>query len=153
MDAKKQFASLRIAFGVVWLIDAYFKWQPQFFSGFATYLSGSLDGQPQLVQQWIGLWVRVVGVNPTFFAYVVAITETLLGVALVIGLLTRPAIYCGIALSLAIWTTAEGFGGPYRAGSTDIGAAIIYVLVFLALLFGRCWEEWSLDAWLRKNAR
>jgi thiosulfate dehydrogenase [quinone] large subunit len=36
-------------------------------------------------------------------------------------------------MALVIWSTAEGFGGPYAAGSTDIGAAIIYVLVFVAL--------------------
>ena len=35
----------------------------------------------------------------------------------------------GIAFSLLIWSTAEGFGGPYTAGSADIGTAIIYALV------------------------
>jgi nitrite reductase (NO-forming) len=36
--------------------------------------------------------------------------------------------------SLLVWATADGFGGPYSASSTDVGPAIIYAVVFLALL-------------------
>ncbi len=47
-----------------------------------------------------------------------------------------------------MWSVAEGFGGPYVPGtSTDVGAAIIYSLVFLALLLvdvGR----FSVDRWI-----
>ena len=153
IDDRKKFALLRVAFGLVWLIDAWFKWQPQFVSSFADYLTGSLEGQPAIVQQWIGLWIKVVGVNPTFFAYVIAVAETLIALALIFGLFTRWAVYGGILLALAIWTTAEGFGGPYQAGSTDIGSAIIYVLVFAALLIGRSWEAWSLDLRLRHDVK
>ena len=47
----------------------------------------------------------------------------------------RRAVYIGGALySLMIWSTAEGFGGPYAPGATDVGPSIIYVLVFLAML-------------------
>lgn len=48
-------------------------------------------------------------------------------------------------MSLVIWSTAEGFGGPYQAGSTDIGAAIIYVLVFACLVLGRAGLTLGLD--------
>jgi len=40
----------------------------------------------------------------------------------------------GSVLAFVIWSTAEGFGGPYVVGSTDIGAAAIYIFVF-GLLF------------------
>jgi hypothetical protein len=33
-----------------------------------------------------------------------------------------------------IWGVAEGFGGPYASGASDIGTAIIYALVFVCLL-------------------
>jgi nitrite reductase (NO-forming) len=36
--------------------------------------------------------------------------------------------------SLLIWATAEGFGGPYTSGASDIRTAIIYAVVFAALL-------------------
>jgi nitrite reductase (NO-forming) len=51
-------------------------------------------------------------------------------------------------LSLVIWTTAEGFGGPYKAGSTDIGAAIIYVIVFVGLFLSRAGLAHGVDRWL-----
>lgn len=142
----KGFAMLRIAFGIVWAIDAYFKWQPTFFSDFVSYISGALDGQPIWIQTWIHFWLQIIGVNSHLFAFVIAIAETLIALGLIFGFFTRFAIYGGIVLSLAIWTTAESFGGPYKPGSTDIGAAIIYVLVFVALLLGRSWEMYSIDA-------
>jgi len=40
----------------------------------------------------------------------------------------------GAVFSLAIWSTAEGFGGPYTPGATDIGTSIIYFVVFVYLL-------------------
>lgn len=151
MDERKKFAALRIAFGFIWLVDAWFKWQPAFFSGFVDYLSGSLENQPLLVQWWIHLWVNLVGINPVFFAYVTAVAETSLALALIFGILTRFAAYGGILFSLVIWSTAEGFGGPYQAGSTDIGSAVIYVLVFAALLIGRSWERFSLDGMIARR--
>ena len=56
-------------------------------------------------------------------------------------------------MSLVIWSTAEGFGGPYAPGSTDIGAAIIYLVVFLALWLGKCWRYYSLDKLLYEKLR
>ncbi len=141
MSDHRKFAWLRIAFGAIWGIDAYFKWQPDFFTNFTSYLSGNLDGQPALVRGWIDLWIHVVGVNPNLFALLVALAETAIAFALIFGITPRIATWGGIAMSFVIWSTAEGFGGPYTAGSTDIGAAIIYVLVFLALYFGHAWDD------------
>lgn len=153
MNRKTGFAILRVAFGVVWLIDAYFKWQPSFATNFTDYVSGGLEGQSAWVQTWIHFWLQIIGINPHLFALAVAILETLLAIGLIFGFLTRYAILGGIALSLVIWSTAESFGGPYKAGSTDIGAAIIYVLVFIALFLGKSWETLSLDKKLRKAAK
>ena len=151
MDERKKFALLRIAFGIVWLIDAWFKWQPQFISGFTGYLTNALENQPSFLQIWINAWIRLVSGAPAFFAYTVAILETLIALSLIFGLFTRYVIYGGIFLSLVIWSVPQGFGGPYRPGSTDIGAGIIYVFVFAALLIGKSWERLSLEAWFRKR--
>lgn len=147
----KSFAILRIIFGVVWLIDAYFKWSPAFLNNFTDYLAEGVQNQPALVQAWINLWINGVGVDPHFFAIIVAIGETGIALGLLFGVLTEIAIVGGIAMSLVIWSTAEGFGGPYMAGSTDIGAAIIYVIVFVALWLGRCWRYYSFDPHIRKH--
>ncbi len=147
----KSFAILRITFGLIWLIDASFKWSPTFINNFTDYLTQGAQGQPALVQAWIDLWVRGVSVDPHFFAIIVAISETAIAIGLLFGLLTEVAIAGGIAMTLVIWSTAEGFGGPYVAGSTDIGAAIIYVIVFIALWLGRSWRYYSIDSVLKKK--
>jgi uncharacterized membrane protein YphA (DoxX/SURF4 family) len=140
----QKFAWLRIVFGVVWAIDAFFKWQPDFLNNFVSYFPNTFNGQPALINDWITLWLHIVNSNPQLFAITVAILETAIALTLLFGILKKSTTYVGIILSLIIWSTAEGFGGPYGAGSTDIGAAIIYVLVFLALYYGHAWDELSL---------
>jgi len=124
---------LRIIFGLVWAVDAWFKWQPDFVNNFMSYLMGAQDGQPQVVKSWIHFWHVIIGVDPRAFAYLTAAGETAVAVALILGVFSNLTAVAGILLSTVIWSTAEGFGGPYVAGSTDIGAAIIYVLVFAGL--------------------
>lgn len=136
---------VRIAFGIVWAIDAQFKWRPDFIHNFVSYLTGALDKQPAAVKAWIGLWIHVVNVNPTAFAYLVALAETALAIALIFGLFTNLASAGGILLCLVIWSTAEGLGGPYTAGSTDIGTAIIYAFVFAFLIITRAGLYLGLD--------
>lgn len=135
----------RIAFGLVWAIDAYFKWQPAFLTGMVTYLTGGLKGQPAPVAAWIRFWIVVVKIDPHIFAYIVALSETALAVALVFGILSNIADLGGVMLAFVIWSTAEGFGGPYKAGSTDIGASIIYVLMFVGLFLSQSGLHLGLD--------
>jgi thiosulfate dehydrogenase [quinone] large subunit len=149
----KLFAVLRIVFGFVWLIDASFKWSPAFINNLTDYLAQGAQGQPLLVQEWVYLWVHVVTVNPHFFAILVALAETAIAFGLISGFLTKIALGGGIAMALVIWSTAEGFGGPYAPGSTDIGTAIIYVIVFIALWLGKCWRHYSIDSFLKKQTR
>lgn len=147
----KAFAILRIAFGLVWAVDAWFKWQPAFLNGLPAYLSDAMMGQPAAIQAWINFWIGIVAVDPHLCAILIAIAETTIAVALIFGALTDIFAWAGIILSLVLWTAAEGFGGPYASGSTDIGAAIIYAFVFAALLIGSSSDAWSIDAWLRKK--
>jgi thiosulfate dehydrogenase [quinone] large subunit len=135
----------RIAFGLVWAIDAIFKWQPAFQTGFVSYLTGGLTGQPALVKTWIGFWIDIVKVDPPVFALIVAGAETALAVALVFGLFCNIAYAGGVLLGFVIWSTAEGFGGPYVAGSTDIGTSIIYILVFVGLFLSQSGLHLGLD--------
>jgi uncharacterized membrane protein YphA (DoxX/SURF4 family) len=141
---------LRITFGIVWAIDAWFKWQPDFINNFSTYLSGAQDGQPWPVHHWIGFWVNVVNIDPHVFAHAVAVGETAIALALILGVFSNLSSVAGILLAIVIWSTAEGFGGPYKAGSTDIGAAIIYVLVFAGLFLSRAGVYLGLDERLTK---
>ncbi len=147
----RTFALLRIVFGLVWLADASLKWTPAFIANFTSYLTDGAQGQPAVVQAWIYFWVHTVSVDPHFFAIVVALAETAIAIGLIFGLFTKIAMSGGIVLALVIWTTAEGLGGPYVSGSTDVGTAIIYVLVFIALWLGRSWRYASVDKFIRNN--
>jgi len=70
-----------------------------------------------------------------------------------LGVARRLNYLLGAILSLLIFTVAEGFGGPYVSGSTDIGACFLYVVVYALLYFtdGIIPASWSLDPLLEKN--
>jgi uncharacterized membrane protein YphA (DoxX/SURF4 family) len=144
----KGMAVVRILFGLIWAVDAWFKWQPDFINQFTGYLSGALDGQPAAVQAWINFWINVVKVDPHVFAHLVAIAETLVALGLIFGVFSNLTNLGGIILSLVIWSTAEGFGGPYQPGSTDIGSAIIYGFAFAGLFLANAGLVWGLDRWI-----
>lgn len=71
-----------------------------------------------------------------------------LAIGLIGGLFSNVTYIVGIILSLVIWTTAEGFGGPYDASTADVGAAIIYVLVFGGLFLSSAGLFFGLDRYL-----
>jgi uncharacterized membrane protein YphA (DoxX/SURF4 family) len=144
----KSVGVLRIAFGLVWAINASYKWAPDFIAGFTGTLTGALEGQPAWLQAWIKLWVNIVNVDPHAFAHLVAAAETALALALVLGAFSNLSYTGGILLALVIWTTAEGFGDIFKGGTMDVGAAIIYVFVFAGLYLSRAGLALGVDRWL-----
>jgi uncharacterized membrane protein YphA (DoxX/SURF4 family) len=147
----KAIAWMRIAFGLVWCIDANFKWQPAFADNFIGYIKETLDGQPAIIQSWLNLWIKIVSVNPHLFARLVALGESAIAVGLLLGLFSNLAYAGGALLSFVIWAVPEGFGGPYAAGSTDIGAGIIYVFVFAGLFLLSAGQYYGLDKTIRNK--
>lgn len=147
------FAVIRILFGAAWAVDAYFKWNPVFIENFVQYVHGAMEGQPAFVKAWVHFWCTIVGIDPHVFAYITAIGETLVAIGLILGLFSALADLAGALLMLLIWAIAEGFGGPYTAGTLEIGSAVIYVLVCAALWLGHAGSYLSLDAWLASTRR
>lgn len=140
---------LRIAFGLIWAIAAWLKWQPDFQNHFLDQISSAKDGQPLLIQGWIALWIRLVSINPLLFARIEASIETALAICLILGVLSNLTYMIGFFLSLGIWSTAEGFGGPYVSGhSTDVGTALPYAIVFAILFCVSAGYYYGLDRWL-----
>jgi len=125
---------LRIAFGIIWLIDAILKWLPGFRASYMDTIMGQADGQPGWLRWWFDFWIRLQHPQAMFFAYLVAVIETLIAVALIAGFARKTTYVAAIGFSFLIWATAEGFGGPYTSGASDIGTAIIYAVVFAGLL-------------------
>jgi uncharacterized membrane protein YphA (DoxX/SURF4 family) len=128
-------AFLRIAFGLIWAVDAALKWQPAFQANFSQIVSGVAQGQPGFLSWWFSIWQLIVSGRAPIFAVLTATTETYLAFALITGFARKLTYSLGIVYGLFVWSVAEGFGGPYVPGTTtDVGAAIIYSLVFWALL-------------------
>jgi nitrite reductase (NO-forming) len=95
---------------------------------------GIRDGQPLWLRWWFDFWINLQHPAITFFWALVATAETLIAVALIAGFARKITYLGAIAFSVLIWATAGGFGGPYTSGSSDIGTAIIYAVVFAGLL-------------------
>jgi nitrite reductase (NO-forming) len=146
--------ALRVGFGTIWLIDAVLKWLPGFRRNYMDTIMGQTDGQPGWTKPWFDFWTTIQHPYATFFAYLVAVLETLIAVALIAGFARKITYLAAIALSLLIWGTAEGFGGPYTSGASDIGTAVIYALVFSALLAFGYYQgpaPYSADIWLEQR--
>jgi nitrite reductase (NO-forming) len=95
---------------------------------------GIRDGQPGWTRWWFDFWINLQHPAITFFWALVAAVETLIALALIFGFARKITYIAAIVFSVLIWATAEGFGGPYTSGASDIGTAIIYAVVFAALL-------------------
>ncbi|MDA8107000.1 MAG: hypothetical protein M0015_00015 [Betaproteobacteria bacterium] len=133
------FRAGRLLFGLLWAFDAALKWQPYFLTHFMAQLSGAPAGQPGWIAAYIGFVIAIVrAVGPMLVAIGVALLETMLALSLLSGLALRVSLPLGVLYGLAVWTTAEGWGGPYTSAGTGvrgnvIGNVIIYVIVFLYL--------------------
>jgi nitrite reductase (NO-forming) len=149
-------ATLRILLGLVWTANAALKWFPAFGAGFLSMLTGVSQGQPAFLKPWFGLVTTIASDGrASFLAFGSAGMETYLAVALLTGFARKVTYAVGAVYTALIWATAEGFGGPYVPGtSTDIGAAVIYTLLFLALLIhdaGVGFSRLSLDSVLERR--
>jgi nitrite reductase (NO-forming) len=125
---------LRVAFGFVWLLNGLMK---IFWLGpddITNMVQQASQGQPVWLQPWFSFWTSIISSNPAFMLYGIRVSELTLAFTLLLGFMRKLSYLSGILLSLIIWTVAEGFGGPYGPGSTDIGAAILYPFVFFALI-------------------
>src|SRR5215831_20817746 len=92
--------------------------------------------------------------TPTAFLHGIGLIELSLGLALFIGFLRKTIYLAGIILSLMIWSIVEGFGGPYGPGSTDVGAAIMYAFIFVAIIIverSSNYNRYSLDVLIERK--
>ncbi|MCK9538312.1 multicopper oxidase domain-containing protein [Dokdonella sp.] len=126
--------ALRVAFGIIWAINAALTWSSDFAVNYVGYLHNAAKGQAPWSAWWFDLWIGIVTPNAALFVWLTRGIETGLAAALLLGFARKTTYLLGALFSLLVWSTAEGFGGPYAIGATNMGAGIIYVLVFIALL-------------------
>ena len=139
---------LRLAFllfGALWAFDAYWKWLPGFLNHITGFLTAAQAGQPGCIVAWIGLFVALMHlIGPYPFAVLAAAMETAIAASLLFGhhlpvkWLRLALLFC-LGYSLLLWSTAEGFGGPYGAGFTGnkgdvLGTTNVYAIIALFLM-------------------
>lgn len=127
-------ALVRALFGLVWLVDGYMKFRPGMLKSFYHVIDELVVGRPAWQLPWFRFWREVLDAAPDVWLRVIGVSELLLGCALVLGLLLKPTYVLGFLLALLIWAVPSKFGGPYVAGTTDIGASIVYCFVFVLLM-------------------
>lgn len=125
---------IRIVFGLVFALDAYLKWQPDYRNSFLDSLKQTAQGQPNFLHGWFHFWINLQSGDPMLWATITGITETALALVLLLGVARRVSYLGGAAYMVMVWAVGEGFGGPYGQGNTDIGTAVPYILLFVALL-------------------
>jgi nitrite reductase (NO-forming) len=126
--------ALRVAFGIIWAVGALLTFSPDFAAHYVGYLHNAAAGQPAWSAWWFSMWIALVTPHATLFIWATRIVESLLALALIFGIGRRSLYALGALFSLLVWSTAEGFGGPYTVGATNMGTAISYVLIFIALI-------------------
>jgi nitrite reductase (NO-forming) len=148
-------AGVRIVFGLVWLVDASLKWSPHFINGYLDHLAEGSAGKPDWLQPWFRFWQSLQAPAPRAAAYFVAASETLIALALLLGIARKLTYLSAAAFSLMIWAVPEGFGGPYLGlgADVDVGAGLINALVFISLLLLTADgpDPYSLDAVIERR--
>lgn len=147
-------SAVRAAFGLIWCINAFLTWRPAFADNYIGYLQNAIQGQPQWLLPWFQMWISLVTPSVGVFVWITRIIETLIAIGLLFGLARKWTFVVGGLFSLLIWSTAEGFGGPYATGVSNLGPALVYVLLFAALLLferliGR--TPYSLDYYIEQR--
>lgn len=145
-------AAVRIGYGLVWAVDASFKWLPGFIHGqtLDDELGKAAKIHTPVIHQWIELWHSVGTAAPGPFAVGTAVIETLIALALLLGAFTNLVCVGSAVFSFGIWSAAEGFHLPWtKPGITDLGPSVAYIFASLALMYAYAGATWSLDARLR----
>jgi thiosulfate dehydrogenase (quinone) large subunit len=89
----------------------------------------------------------------TPIAFLVGYGELAIGIALVLGILVRPASICGLIFLLTLLFSSD-YPGSAAPLWQYFGASLshsVFALCFVAFLFARSEAVWSLPAWRAQN--
>jgi uncharacterized membrane protein YphA (DoxX/SURF4 family) len=150
-------ALLRIAVGVLFLVFAEYKVVDTHFTrggGFEMWIHQFLDdgaAYPFMVP----VLRDFVLPHATAIAFLTAYGELAIGLALVLGILSRPASVCGVIYMLTLLFSSN-YPGPHAAPWQYFGASLdhsVLALCFAAFVVGRPESDLSLGAILWRGRR
>lgn len=130
-DAAIAYAIFRLTFGV----NICFRGIVRIFvNGLDTFAGG-------LMKQFEPTWFPPFAISA--FGHVVPVVETAIGLMLILGLFTRPALVIG-----ALMITSLTFGTMYLQNFDLAWLQLTYAIAFFLLLASRSWNAISLDSLL-----
>ncbi len=136
-------ALVRMATGVLFVAEGFGKITGKFVHG-----AFSEDAQGMARKAWPlwGAFLRSVVVpNAGLFAWVVAVGELLLGIALLLGLLTRIAAAAGVLLLLTILLGQSYVPGADWMGWITAGLTTKFAILLLLSIAASGYGAWGID--------
>jgi hypothetical protein len=124
--------------GVVWLLDAGLQLQSYMFTrAFSSDLiAGAAAGQAGFVSAPVLRAAAIIGAHPLPWNALFALIQCAIGVGLLSGRATKPALVASMVWASSVWYLGEGLGG-ITGGSAWLligapGAALVYVVLSAA---------------------
>ncbi len=127
-------ACLRVLVGAILAIDASLQFLPGAPPQLAYLLVVGAGQEHPSLSWWFSYWAGVIAQDPGFWWYGTGVLMAFLAACLILGVARRLAYVVGFLFSVMLWAVPNGFGGPYAAPNTDIGAGLLYAVLFLVLL-------------------
>jgi thiosulfate dehydrogenase [quinone] large subunit len=101
------FGAARVVLGILWLHEGIFKYTAHFGRADILLIVGSAKSNNR-VPEYFGAFARaVLGSWPGLFGFAIPLLETLLGLALVIGVLSLPAALASLLTLMTYWSSDQ----------------------------------------------
>jgi uncharacterized membrane protein YphA (DoxX/SURF4 family) len=142
-------AALRVYLGLVWFAYGSSKFEPNWAGGQHEFLSAVTFAAKGTGEPFRGFLTHVVVPNQAIFAQLIAFGETLVGISLILGLLTRVGAAGGVFLAANYYFAT----GQYlsRLGLESIELALF--ILSLYVLISPSADVLSVDSWIKRVAK
>jgi cytochrome oxidase Cu insertion factor (SCO1/SenC/PrrC family) len=141
--------TLRIGFGLLWLLDGLLQAQPQMAGGMPAVMQPTADGSPPWVVHLVNWGANLWSYHPIAAAASSVWIQVGIGLWMIFavrGWSLRLAALSSVAWGLIVWAFGESFGTILAPGLTVLfgapGAVLLYVIAgALLMLPQRSWEQ------------
>jgi hypothetical protein len=122
--------------GLIWLLDGALQFQSFMYSkGFIQVITGTAAGQPHWLASSINWSAHLLQSNLTVLNTLSALTQVIIGLALLYRPVVKAALAGSFAWSLIVWWSAEAFGFMFSSTASPLtgapGAVLLYALIGL----------------------
>ncbi len=143
---------LRIAFGVLWVIDGLFQLRPDMPGGFVANVAlPATSGMPTPIASFVDFLLRIWNAQPTKVDITTAFIQIFIGVGLLFlgrSFARKVVLYLSLAWSLFVLVVGNGFGILYQGAgwiSGAPGAIVIYGFISVFLIASESGKRWTLS--------